>query len=71
VLRLLGFFDDFGRPSELAAGPLDAQVQSSGESDEAKIVDYLDVGHHLTYFMEAGVDVRGGPDQLRAVFGVR
>lgn len=60
VLRLLGFFDDFGYSGELAAGPLSAQVQSFGEPDEAKIVEYLDVGHHLTYFMEAGVDVLTG-----------
>ncbi|MET8330938.1 hypothetical protein [Streptomyces sp. NPDC005181] len=56
MLRLLGFFDDFGHSSELAAGPLGAQVQASSEPDEAEIVEYLDVGHHLTYFMEAGVE---------------
>lgn len=60
MLRLLGFFDDFGYSSESAAGPLRAQVQASGEPDEAEIVEYLDVGHHLTYFMEAGVDVVTG-----------
>jgi hypothetical protein len=60
VLKLLGFFDDFGHSGELAAGPLRAQVQASGEPDEAQIVEYLDVGHHLTYFMEAGVDVLTG-----------
>ncbi|KUM84106.1 hypothetical protein AQI94_32715 [Streptomyces pseudovenezuelae] len=60
MLRLLGFFDDFGYPSALATGPLKAQVQASGEPDEAEIVEYLDVGHHLTYFMEAGVDVVTG-----------
>jgi hypothetical protein len=60
MLRLLGFFDDFGYPSELAAGPLAVQVQASGEPDEAEIVEYLDTGHHLTYFMEAGVDVLTG-----------
>jgi hypothetical protein len=60
VLKLLGLFDDFGHSGELAAGPLRAQVQASGEPDEAQIVEYLDVGHHLTYFMEAGVDVLTG-----------
>lgn len=60
VLKLLGFFDDFGHYGELAAGPLGAQVQASGEPDEAQIVEYLDVGHPLTYFMEAGVDVLTG-----------
>ncbi|MFD8425903.1 hypothetical protein [Streptomyces sp. NPDC059466] len=60
VLRLLGFFEDFGYSSELTAGPLGPQVQAAGEPDEAEIVEYLDVGHHLTYFMEAGVDVVTG-----------
>ncbi|MEU5036067.1 hypothetical protein AB0G48_18195 [Streptomyces rubiginosohelvolus] len=60
VLKLLGFFDDFGYSGEVSAGPLGGQVQASGEPDEAEIVRYLDVGHHLTYFMEAGVDVLTG-----------
>ncbi|MEU5308059.1 hypothetical protein [Streptomyces sp. NPDC021562] len=60
MLRLLGFFDDFGYSGASAAGPLRAQVQASGEADEAEIVEYLDVGHRLTYFMEAGVDVLTG-----------
>ncbi|MEW2303015.1 hypothetical protein AB0958_24080 [Streptomyces sp. NPDC006655] len=60
MLRLLGFFDDFGHSGVVAAGPLAAQVQASGESDEAEIVEYLDVGHRLTHFMEAGVDVLTG-----------
>jgi hypothetical protein len=60
VLRLLGFFDDFGCSGELATGPLAAQVRASGEQDEAHIVEYLDCGHRLTYFMEAGVDVLTG-----------
>ena len=60
MLRLLGFFDDFGYSSALAAGPLRAQVQATGEPDEAEIVEYLDTGHHLTHFMEAGVDVVTG-----------
>ncbi|NEA46689.1 hypothetical protein [Streptomyces sp. SID10815] len=60
MLKLLGFFDDFGYSGELAAGPLGAQVQASGEPDEAEFLDYLDVGHHLTYFMEAEVDVLTG-----------
>lgn len=60
MLKLLGFFDDFGYSGELSAGPLGGQVQASGEPDEAEIVRYLDVGHHLTYFMEAGVDVLTG-----------
>ncbi|MCS0602198.1 hypothetical protein NX794_13420 [Streptomyces sp. LP11] len=60
MLRLLGFFDDFGYSGELAAGPLLAQVQASGEPDEARMVEYLDTGHHLTHFMAAGVDVLSG-----------
>ncbi|MFI0237878.1 hypothetical protein [Streptomyces sp. NPDC016845] len=56
MLRLLGFFDDFGFSGELAAGPLRAQVRESGEPDEARIVRYLDRGHRLTHFMEAGFD---------------
>lgn len=36
MLRLLGFFDDFGYSSKLAAGPLTSQ-------DEAEIVGYLDM----------------------------
>lgn len=38
------------------ARPLNAQVRPSGEPDEAKMVEYLDVGHHLTHFMEAGAE---------------
>ena len=38
------------------ARPLSAQVQSSGEPNEVKMVEYLDVGHHLTHFMEAGAE---------------
>lgn len=60
VLRLLGFFDDFGYAGELAVGPLRGQMQPAGEPDEAEIVQYLDVGHRVTYFMEAGVDVLTG-----------
>lgn len=41
MLRLLGFFGEFGYSSELAAGPLGAQVQAFGEPDEAEIVEYL------------------------------
>lgn len=60
MLKLLGFFDDFGYFGEMAAGPLGAQVSASSEPDEAEIVEYLDTGHHLTHFMEAGVDVFTG-----------
>ncbi|MGV9936314.1 hypothetical protein ACWDY4_38150 [Streptomyces olivaceoviridis] len=60
MLKLLGFFDDFGYSGEVAAGPLAAQAQASGEHDEAKIMEYLDVGHRLTHPMEAGVDVLTG-----------
>ncbi|QUC58593.1 MULTISPECIES: hypothetical protein [unclassified Streptomyces] len=60
MLRLLGFFDDFGYPGELATGTLADHVRASGEPDEAGIVEYLDAGHHLTHFMEAGVDVLTG-----------
>jgi hypothetical protein len=60
VLRLLGFFDDFGYAGELAVGSLRGQMKPAGEPDEAEIVQYLDVGHHVTYFMEAGVDVLTG-----------
>ncbi|MFF2652931.1 hypothetical protein [Streptomyces sp. NPDC058045] len=41
-------------------GPLHAQVRASGEPDEAKLVEYLDVGHRVTDFMEAGFDVLTG-----------
>ncbi|MEU2300269.1 hypothetical protein [Streptomyces antibioticus] len=58
--RLLGFFDDFGHPAALATGPLRSQVRASGEPDEARIVEYLDTGHRLTHFMEAGFDVLTG-----------
>ncbi|SMF03669.1 hypothetical protein [Streptomyces sp. Amel2xC10] len=58
--RLLGFFDDFGHAGAWTAGPLRSQVRASGEPDEARIVEYLDVGHHLTHFMEAGFDVLTG-----------
>ncbi|MEU6496615.1 hypothetical protein ABZ890_40585 [Streptomyces sp. NPDC046984] len=51
MLRLLGFFDDFGYPAELAVGWLRDHVQSAVEPDEAEIMEYLDVGHHVTYFM--------------------
>jgi hypothetical protein len=60
VLRLLGFFDDFGFRGEVAAGPPRAQVRTTGEPDEARIVEYLDTGHGLTHVMEAGVDVLTG-----------
>jgi hypothetical protein len=60
MLRLLGFFDDFGPPAGSSAGPLAAQVRASGEPDEAEIVEYVDSGHRLTHFMEAGVDVLTG-----------
>ncbi|MDH6547487.1 hypothetical protein [Streptomyces sp. SAI-041] len=60
MLRLLGFFDDFGHPREVSTGPLAAQVRVTGEPDEAHIVAYLDHGHRLTSFMEAGVDALTG-----------
>ncbi|BAU85678.1 hypothetical protein SLA_4794 [Streptomyces laurentii] len=39
MLKLLGFFDDFGYSGETAAGPLGDQVSASGEPDEAESED--------------------------------
>lgn len=60
MLKLLGFFEELGYAGELANGSLRTQVQPVGEPDEVRIVEYLDVGHRITAFMEAGVDALAG-----------
>jgi hypothetical protein len=60
VLELVGLYEEFGYPTEVATGRLTEQVQSSGELDEEHLVAYLDVGHRLTHFMEWGADIISG-----------
>lgn len=60
MLKLLGFFEELGYTGVLVNGSLLMQVQPVGEPDEARIVEYLDVGHRITAVMEAGVDVLTG-----------